>query len=139
MKGEGGFLILEILIAALILTASIAATMMIFRGGFQQLERADRSNGISAVLPQVMNLLQHRDLKSHEGEETLSPEIVLRWRASLEGESRSGLFVQEFVLPIHKVFLYKVHVSLTNGELSREYDLHLFRSDRVQRLPQEQF
>ena len=139
MKGEGGFLILEILVAALILTASIAATMMIFRGGFQQLERADRSNGISAMLPQVLNVLQHKNLKIQEGEETLAPGIVLRWNASLENESRSGLYLQRLVRPIHKIFLYKVHVLLTNGELSREYDLHLFRADRGQSLPQELF
>ena len=84
--------------------------MMIFRGGFQQLERADRSNGISAMLPQVVNVLQHKDLKSQEGEETLGSGVVLRWNANLENESRPGLFVPELVRPIHKIFLYKVHV-----------------------------
>ena len=135
MKDEGGFLLIELLISAVILTASIAATMMIFRGGFQQLERADRSNGISAMLPQVMNLLQHKDLNANEGEEALGPGMVLRWNARLDNESSSGLLVHEMARPMHKIFLYDVHVLLTNGDLSREYDVHIFRSDRVQRLP----
>ena len=139
MKDEGGFLLIELLISAVILTASIAATMMIFRGGFQQLERADHSNGISAILPQIMNRLQRTDLNGKEGEEVLGSGIAFHWDARLESESRSGLFVHELARPIHEIFLYKVHVLLTNGDLSREYDVHIFKSNRVQRLPQEPF
>ena len=44
MTGEKGFLVLEVLIAGLILTASIAASMYLFKMGFANLERANNSN-----------------------------------------------------------------------------------------------
>ena len=139
MKGEEGFLILEILIAGLILTASIAATMMIFRGGFQQLERADRSNSISAMLPQVLNLLQYKDLNREEGEETLRPGMVFRWKARLEKQSHPSIFLQESMASRHEIYLYTVHIFLKHGELSREYDLHLLRSGSGQDVSNSQF
>jgi Tfp pilus assembly protein PilV len=42
-----GFLVLEILIAGLILTASIAATMYLFRVGTLYLEKVNQSNMLS--------------------------------------------------------------------------------------------
>ncbi len=55
---DSGFLILEVMIASLILTAGVAATMYLFRLGFQYLERANDSNLLSSKLPQVINYMK---------------------------------------------------------------------------------
>jgi len=59
----GGFLVLEILIAGLILTSGIAATMYLFRMGFEHLERAKISNTLSAKLIQASGLIRTLDLQ----------------------------------------------------------------------------
>ena len=141
MKGEGGFLILEVLISGLILTASIAATMMLFRVGYQHLERVDRSNTISEILPQVINLLQTKDLYQDEGEEELGQGVRVVWTVTDRIQSTPKVFAMpiegvsnQWAPSLHHIFLVTYQAKIINGDLVRDYDFHIFRSESVRGL-----
>ena len=60
-----GFLVLEILIAGLILTASIAATMYLFRMGYNYLDKANQINVLSSKLIQASGLLKTLEMEKN--------------------------------------------------------------------------
>ncbi len=78
-----GFLVLEILIAGLILTSGIAATMYLFRMGFEHLERAKVSNTLSQKLVQATGLIHTLDLDRKTGAEDMGDGVSLQWKAGL--------------------------------------------------------
>lgn len=131
MKNEKGFLVLEILIAGLILTASVAATMYLFRIGSEGLERANASNLLSARMPQAVNFIKNLDMSVKEGSEELGDGLLLSWKAELMDKS-----VQESRDPetgavskgLHELYLYQVDFSLVNDSgLKREYKINVLR------------
>lgn len=128
MKREGGFLVLEILIAGLILTASIAATMFLFRLGAENIERVNNSNLISSKVPQTVSLIKSLDLGRNEGSEELGDGVLLTWKAMLMEKTRPEV-IGEFVSAPgnHEISLYEVDFSLDNGRLKREYRINVFR------------
>lgn len=127
MKKEGGFLVLEILIAGLILTASIAATMYLFRVGAESLSRVNNSNLISSKLPQAVSLIKGLDLGQKEGSEDMGDGIILDWRAGLVEKSRPQVRSEEGYMPgIHELSLYRVDFSIGNIDLKREYGINVF-------------
>ncbi|MGO9016285.1 MAG: hypothetical protein ACLQF0_15050 [Dissulfurispiraceae bacterium] len=137
---ERGFLILEVMIASLILTAGVAATMYLFRLGFQYLERANDSNLISSKLPQVINFLKVLDMEAQSGTEDMGDDVIMHWDAKLI----------ETVRPVHdtpdgkeshpfNLYLYKVNIRLDYKNLNRDYKINIFRSSRLNEthLPRE--
>lgn len=128
MKGQKGFLVLDVLIAGLILTASIAATMHLFGMGFEHLERANTSNVLSSKLPQAINLIKTLDLENKSGTEDMGDNVSLEWEASLIDKSRPVSEAGEFdILSIHELFLYRVDLTLEHKNISREYELNVFK------------
>jgi len=127
--GNGkGFLVLEMLVAGLILTASIAAAMYLFRIGAQNLERVENSNLISAKLPQVMSLLRGLDLAKPGGVEVLGDGVVLRWESALVDHVVPGQPEARGVLLAQEIGLYRVDFSVEyENRLKREYSIHVFR------------
>jgi hypothetical protein len=123
-----GFIVLEILIAGLILTASIAATMYLFRMGFDYLERANQSNLLSSKLPQAAGLIRTLDLQQNSGEEDIGEGITLKWEAQLLNSSRPIRRGGEFpIASLYELLLYRVLFSLNyKGDL-REYQINVFR------------
>src|SRR5208337_2432101 len=83
LSSEKGFLILEVMIASLIITAGVAATMYLFRLGFQYLERANDSNLLSSKPPQVINYMKVLDMDAKEGTEDMGDDVIMHWGASL--------------------------------------------------------
>ena len=123
-----GFIVLEILIAGLILTASIAATMYLFRMGFDYLERANQSNLLSSKLTQATGLIRTLDLQNKSGEEDLGEDITMKWNSQLLGSSRPTRGEAEFSIPsLHELFLYRVNFRLNYKEIVREYQVNVFR------------
>ena len=123
-----GFIVLDILIAGLILTASIAATMYLFRMGFDYLERANQSNMLSSKLTQATGLLRTLDMQKNSGEEDIGEGVSLKWEARLLSASRPTKVGAEFsVQSIHELLLYRVNFSLNYKGLIREYQLNVFR------------
>ena len=135
-----GFIVLEILIAGLILTASIAATMYLFRMGFDYLERANQSNLLSSKLTQATGLIRTLDMQKSSGEEDIGESVTLKWEARLLSASRPtkgwAKFSEFSIQSIHELLLYRVHFSLNYKGNVREYQLNVFRYKPLQ-LPGE--
>ena len=125
---EKGFLVLEILIAGLILTASIATTMYLFRMGYTYLEKSRQSNILSSKLIQTSGLFKTIDLNQKSGAEELGGGVVLRWEAKLLGTSRPVRTDGEVALPsLYELYLYGVDFSLNFQDLKRDYHVNVFR------------
>jgi len=128
IRPEKGFIVIEILIAGLILTASIAATMYLFRMGFEYLERANQSNVLASKLTQATGLIQTLELQKKSGEEDIGEGINLKWEARLLGSSKPTRGEADFPVPsLHELMLYRVDFSLRYKGMYREYQIHVFR------------
>lgn len=123
-----GFIVLDVLIAGLILTSSIAATMYLFRMGFDYLERANQSNLLSSKLTQATGLIRTLDMQKSSGEEDIGESVTLKWEARLLSASRPVKRGGEFSIPpLHELLLYRVNFSLQYKENTREYQVNVFR------------
>jgi hypothetical protein len=124
-----GFIVLEILIAGLILTGSIAATMYLFRMGFDYLQKANESNLLSAKLTQATGLIRTLDLKKESGAEDVGEGVMLKWKARLLSSAKPVRGVDESSLPsVHELQLYRVDFSLNFRGIIRDYQINVFRS-----------
>lgn len=125
---EKGFLVLEILIAGLILTASIAAAMYLFQMGYNYLEKANQSNTLSSKLMQATGLFRTLEIEKKIGVADMGGGVNLKWEAVLLNSSRPTWGGGEFaVTSAHQLFLYRVDFSLTYQNASREYRINVFR------------
>jgi len=125
---QHGFLVLEILIAGLILTASIAATMYLFRMGYDYLEKANQINVLSSKLVQATGLLKALEMEKKSGVEDMGDDVTLKWQAQLLGSARPIKGGGEYALTsIHELFLYRVNFSLAYQNMSRDYQVNVFR------------
>ncbi len=124
-----GFIVVEVMIAGLILTASIAATMYLFRMGFDYLERANQSNVLSSKLAQAAALIRNLDMERKSGEEDLGEGVILKWNAQLLGSSKPVKKGAELTISsMHELFLYRVALSLSYKGIVQEYKINVFRS-----------
>ncbi|HEK25142.1 MAG TPA: hypothetical protein ENO33_02035, partial [Hydrogenobaculum sp.] len=74
-----GFILIDIIIASLILTAAVAATMYLFRIGFKELEQSNTISKIVSKIPQAVSYLKTVDFKTKpQGDENLG-EVKLTW------------------------------------------------------------
>jgi hypothetical protein len=125
---QKGFIVVEILIAGLILTSSIAATMYLFRMGFDYLERANQSNMLSSKLTQATGLIRTLDLKKNSGEEDMGEGVILKWKAKLLGSTIPTKGEGElFLKSLYELLLYRVDFSLNYKGNMREYQINVFR------------
>lgn len=124
---QKGFLVLEILIAGLILTASIAATMYLFRMGYEYLEKVNQSNVLSSKLLQAGGLLRTLEMENKSGVEEMGDEVTMKWEARLLGSARPIKGGGEYaVTSVHELFLYRVNFSLAYQNTSRDYQVNVF-------------
>jgi hypothetical protein len=130
-----GFLVLEVLIAGLILTASIASAMYLFRMGFAHMERVNYVNLLSAKLLQAGSLLKIIELERQAGMEEMGDGVIMKWKSHLLARNEpigsgatsfSGLSGKES--PLHDLFLYQVDFILELKGSVKEYHVHVFRS-----------
>lgn len=125
---QRGFLILEILIAGLILTSSIAAAMYLFKMGFEYLQKANDSNVISSKLPDAVNLIKIINLEQKSGTESLSDDVTLRWESGLiEKITPVHQTAEGTIQSLHELYLYKVNFRLEYKTIQREYEINVFR------------
>ncbi|MBF0557306.1 MAG: hypothetical protein HQL08_00845 [Nitrospirae bacterium] len=131
-RNEKGFLILEVMVASLILTAGVAATMYLFRLGFQHLERANDNNLFSSKLPQVVNYMKVLDMEAKQGTEDMGDDVIMHWDARLVDTVRPSRDTPDGKLMHYfNLNLYKVTIRLDSRKLSREYEMNVFRSAKV--------
>jgi len=125
---QHGFLVLEILIAGLILTASIAATMYLFRMGYDYLDKANQINVLSSKLMQASGLLKALEMEKKSGVEDMGDDVTLKWEAQLLGSGRpiKGLG-ESSAASFYELFLYRVNFSLAYQNTSRDYQVNVFR------------
>ncbi|MFA4916755.1 MAG: hypothetical protein WC560_08810 [Syntrophales bacterium] len=125
---EEGFLVIEILIAGLILTASIAATMYLFRMGYGYIEKSNQSNVISSKLIQTAGLVKTLELDKKTGMEEMGDGVTLSWKAKLLGQTRPIKGELEFAAPsIHELLLYRVNFILNYRGIAKEYQINVFK------------
>ena len=123
-----GFIVVEILIAGLILTSSIAATMYLFRMGFDHLERANQSNILSSKLTQATGLVRTLDFQKDSGEEDIGEGVMLKWKLNLLGSSKPIKGEGEMpISSLHELLLYRVNFSLQYKGSIREYQINVFK------------
>jgi hypothetical protein len=125
---QRGFLVLEILIAGLILTASIAATMYLFRMGYEYLEKANQSNVLSSKLIEAAGLLKALELENKTGTEDMGNGVTLAWKSRLLRRSTPAAKKDEFAIQSpHEISLYRVDFHLGYRDAVREYQVNVFR------------
>jgi hypothetical protein len=125
---EKGFLVLEILIAGLILTASIAATMYLFQLGYGYLEKTRLSNVLSSKLIQAGGLFKTLELDRESGTEDIGDGVKLKWKSRLLStstpKSRGGGFTTQFA---YELFIYRVDFTMLYQGMDRDYQINVFR------------
>ena len=139
MKNEKGFLVLEMLVAGVILTASVAAAMYLFRIGADNLARVNSSNLLSAKLPQAVSLIRGLDLHKPSGAEELGDGVSLKWESRLIEQLIPGQADGRIASAANELYLFRVEFSLEyEDRLKREYSIHVFRHKSL-RSPTEPF
>jgi hypothetical protein len=129
---QQGFIVLEVLISGLILTSSIAATMYLFRMGFDYLDRANKSNLLSSKIVQAIGLIKQLDLQQKTGSEDLGEGVVLRWEAQMLRHTRPIRTSGEEPLPsLFDIFLYRVDFTLSLKGIQRAYQTNVYRYKRI--------
>jgi hypothetical protein len=127
-NGGKGFLVLEILIAGLILTSSIAATMYLFRMGTLYLDKANQSNVLSSKLVQASSLFKVLALENSSGTEDMGEEVLMTWKSQLISSAKPQIGEGEDALPsLHELMLYRVNFDLTYQGNARTYQINVFR------------
>lgn len=120
LKRNDGFLLVEILIAGLIISVSVAATMHLFQVGFKHLGKVNISNQFASKLSQSVNLLKTIDPEKEEGIEDIGDGVTLVWKSKRLESTKS--------LRNHEIFLYKINFQLEYNDARRDYELNVFRS-----------
>ncbi len=135
-----GFLLIDILIAGLIISGSIAAAMYLFRTGFENLEIVNTSNVLSVKLTDAVNYLRSIDLKKHpEGTENFGDNVVLQWNSKLIEKTRPLIVTAEGTSPApYEIYLYEVNFKLSYKNTERSYVLNVFKYETLVK-PEEIF
>lgn len=128
-KGKG-FLLLDILISAFILSGAIASAMYLIRVGFQYLEKIEEQNILSAKVPQAVNYLRKAaKLEEGEGVAFFGEGVELSWRATLVEKLQVTKKTAEdegTYIP-YELYLYRVSFSLKRKGAFREFETFVLR------------
>jgi len=129
MKGlKKGSITIDVLIAGMILTAGIAASMYLFRLGFQYLEKANTANLIALKISQTPALLRTLDLSKESGLEDLGDGVTLRWTSKLIAKSRPERMAEAKIPSAHELYLYEVTLNFEHKGIAKTYKVNVFRS-----------
>ena len=132
IKLKRGSITIDVLIAGMILTAGIAASMYLFRLGFQYLEKANTANAIATKISQTPALLRTLDLSQGSGVEDLGDGVTLEWTSKLIAKSRPERFVEEVkTLSRHELYLYEVVLNFKYKDTVKTYKVNVFRSKAI--------
>jgi hypothetical protein len=116
------------MIAGLIITSSIAATMYLFRVGFDSLQRVNAINEVSSRVPPAVNLLKGVDLSRLKGSENLGGGVTVNWQAEIIAKADQRMGEDGAVEPmLHEISLYRVTFTIVEGDVSRDYEYRTLR------------
>ncbi|KJR40402.1 hypothetical protein MCHI_003694 [Candidatus Magnetoovum chiemensis] len=129
-KNDRGFLVIEILICGLILTSSIAATMYLFRVGYEALDKAEASNVIASKVPQAINILRSSDFKTAKSKIDLGDNTEMLWKAKNIGSDNFRKYTLTQGTNKFDIYLYEIAFSISYKTIKKEYTLNVFKFDR---------
>ena len=129
-----GFTLIEVLVASVILFASIAAVSMIYRGAFISSETANRHINISGVLPSILATIRE-DIRSQGNSANTNLQnkssawnINYHWQASLlKRKAAPPIFdpdLGEMTTPPLKFKLWSVELTVEYSGLSKFYQFN---------------
>jgi len=133
-KKTSGFTLVEILVASVILFASIAMVSMVYRGAYISSDKADGHINITGVLPAVLATI--RDDIRARGNSNLTElkneanmwDVNYQWQASLlqhkSPPKRYDLDSGSFVIPAKKYKLWQVDLTLKRDNLVKQYQFN---------------
>jgi len=123
-----GSITIDVLIAGMILTAGIAASMYLFKLGFRYLEKANTANAIALKVAQAPALLRTIDLTKESGFEELGDGVTLKWTSKLISKSRPERLTEVKIFSSHEFYLYEVTLNFEYKETTKTYKINVFRS-----------
>jgi len=133
-KQISGFTLVEILVASVILFASIAMVSMVYRGAYISSDKADGHINITGVLPAVLATI--RDDIRAKGNSNLTElkneanmwDVNYQWQASLlqhkSAPRKFDPFNGGFVTPPKKYKLWQVDLTLKRNNLIKQYQFN---------------
>jgi hypothetical protein len=127
--GNKGFLVLDVLIAGVVLASCIAATMYLFRVGFESLERVNRLNVLSQKALHSADLLKTLIYERPSGQEDLGEGVTLQWESTLVAQNKPVIKGGELslVVHLHETMLYRIKFSLNRDGYEKSYEELVFR------------
>jgi hypothetical protein len=130
-KLKKGSITIDVLIAGMVLTAGIAASMYLFNLGFQYLEKANTANAIALKISQTPALLRTLDLSQESGVEDLGDGVTLEWTSKLIAKSRPERLAEVKIPSMHELYLYEVTLNFKYKDTIKTYKINVFRSKTV--------
>jgi len=127
-KPSYGFITIDVLIAGMILTAGIAASMYLFRLGYNYLQKANIANTLSVKIAQAPALVRTLDLSQESGTEDFGDGVVLKWTSNLISKSRPQIMAEFGVQSMHELYLYEVTLDFEYAGVKKTYKINVFRS-----------
>jgi len=131
---SNGFTLVEVLVASVILFASIATVSMIYRGAFISSEKANKHINISGVLPSILATIredirqQGNSTRTDLKNESTAWQVSYRWQASLVGYKAAPPFfypdIGKMSNPPQKFKLWSVQLILEYSGLTKHYQFH---------------
>ena len=131
-RDSKGFLLVDTLIAGLIITASIAATMYLFRVGFESLGRANDANLLSSKVPTMVQMARLADPSQGEGKEDLGDGVLARWQIMLVSHRKMQVEQEAGIVGAIETDLYKVTFTLSYKGALRTYEIFTLRWKKTQ-------
>lgn len=128
MKNHKGFILIEILISGIILASCIAASMYLFKIGYQHLGKADNVYLIHSKIPVAINLIRASEKK--EGIEDLGDGVSLRWKSELVAKSIASGQKDQKEIKFY-IYLYKVYFTVGNQTEQKNYEIYLLKHEKI--------
>jgi len=131
---DNGFTLIEVLVAAVILFASIATVSMIYRGAFLSSEKANKHVTISGVMPSIMaNIRANIRAQGNSFESQLSNQgnawnVEYKWQANLvqhkSAPQRLDVDSGDYVNPPMKYKLWQVELDVQYQYNTKHYQFY---------------
>lgn len=134
IRENKGFTLIEVLVASVILFASIAMVSMVYRGAFLSSEKANSHIVISGVLPSVLSTIkntirQQGNLSNTQlSAKNATWDVDYQWQAQLIANKgapqKLDPFTHQLTIQPLKYKLWKVTLTLTYKNLTKQYQFN---------------
>ncbi|MDX2370002.1 MAG: prepilin-type N-terminal cleavage/methylation domain-containing protein [Colwellia sp.] len=131
---DNGFTLIEVLVASVILFASIATVSMIYRGAFLSSEQANKHVNISGVMPSLLANVrsdirtQGNTFESQLGDQGNAWSVQYQWQANLvqhkSAPQRLDVDTGDYVNPPIKYKLWLVELDVQYQSISKHYQFY---------------